>query len=372
MNPFLLNGYFGPEYFCDREQETQTLIGNLTNNSHTAFFAPRRIGKTALIQHVFHLLKRKKIICIYIDIYHTQNLKEFTEEITTAIYNAVPSKTSWGKSILDKIKLLRPVISIDELNGNPQITLDITKKNRIEQTIPQLLQMLDDHSVQLSVAIDEFQQILNYPEKNAEALLRTAIQSLKNIHFIFCGSDQKMMHEIFNNSKRPFYASTKSIHLKKINPEKFIPFIKNHFTKGKMKINENTIHYILELTDNHTYYTQRLCHTLYQHGNKEINHESVHHALNSILIDSEGNFYQYRKLLTEAQWHLLKAIAHEEKIEKPYNKDFIYKYQLGGASGVKRALTSLLEKELIYHEINNDVPYYEVYDKFLMRWLRIK
>jgi len=53
-------------------------------------------------------------------------------------------------------------------------------------------------------AIDEFQQITNYPEKNTEAFLRTHIQSSQNTVFIFCGSNQKLMHEMFNSAKRPF------------------------------------------------------------------------------------------------------------------------------------------------------------------------
>ena len=65
MNPFLLTGYESPEYFCDRVEETKTLLNNLNNRSNTTFFAPRRTGKTALIQHVFHTLKKKKQVCIY-------------------------------------------------------------------------------------------------------------------------------------------------------------------------------------------------------------------------------------------------------------------------------------------------------------------
>ena len=104
---------------------------------------------------------------------------------------------------------------IDEITGGPELSLDITQTKQFEKTIAQLLNFLDAQNVKVVIAIDEFQQILYYPEKNVEALLRTTIQRLKNINFIFCGSNQKMIHHIFNNSKRPFYASTKNIHLQK-------------------------------------------------------------------------------------------------------------------------------------------------------------
>jgi len=52
-NPFPEYGYFGSEYFCDREQETEELIDALVNGSNVTLMAPRRIGKTGLISHAF-------------------------------------------------------------------------------------------------------------------------------------------------------------------------------------------------------------------------------------------------------------------------------------------------------------------------------
>lgn len=68
----------------------------------------------------------------------------------------------------------------------------------------------------------------------------------------------------------------------------------------------------------------------------------------------------------------MRAIAVEEKVEKVYAQSFIYKHQLGSPANVKRSLESLLDKEMIYHSTENETPYFEVYDKFLMRWLQRK
>ena len=48
-NPFVTNGYAGPEYFCDRVEETQHITEMLTNENNMALISPRRIGKTELI-----------------------------------------------------------------------------------------------------------------------------------------------------------------------------------------------------------------------------------------------------------------------------------------------------------------------------------
>lgn len=46
VNPFIYEGYEGPEYFCDRTVETEDLIANLQNGRNTTLVSPRKIGKT--------------------------------------------------------------------------------------------------------------------------------------------------------------------------------------------------------------------------------------------------------------------------------------------------------------------------------------
>ncbi|OFX57391.1 MAG: hypothetical protein A2046_06350 [Bacteroidetes bacterium GWA2_30_7] len=372
MNPFLINNYISPEYFCDRESESKTLISNIVNKSNVAFFAQRKIGKTALINHVLYLLQKKKQTAIYIDIYATQNLKELTNILANSIYKAFPENKGIGKRFWEVIKILRPIISVDEITGSPQLSLDITQTKQFENTIPQLLKFLDQQNKAIIIAIDEFQQILNYPEKNVEAILRTCIQQLKNISFVFCGSNQKMMHYIFYNAKRPFYASTSSINLKKIDKTVYAEFIKLQFEKHKFKINTEDIELILDLTDCHTYYTQRLCHEIFARGVKKITTSIVFQTINTIISDNEAIYFQYRNLITPSQWNLLKVIAIEKKLEQPYAQKFIFKYNLGNSANVKRVIEALSEKELIYYNSTIEKPYYEVSDKFLMFWLQHK
>ena len=64
-NPFIYQGYESPEYFCDREAETKTLISHLKNGRNVTLISPRRIGKTGLIKNTFyHLDKEEKDLLI--------------------------------------------------------------------------------------------------------------------------------------------------------------------------------------------------------------------------------------------------------------------------------------------------------------------
>lgn len=373
FNPFLVSGYQGPAYFCDREEETNALTRNIRNKTNTTLFAIRRIGKTGLIHHVFNTFSaNKKTVCIYADILSNTSLKEFTNQIATVIYNRFPENHGIGKKIIQAIKSLRPLITFDSLSGSPVLSFDMHETRQHEKTMQHLFSFLDAQDYKIVFAIDEFQQILEFPEKNTEALLRTHIQTLKNTVFIFCGSNQKMMHEIFNSAKRPFYASCSNLRLGFIEKKVYGEFISGIFSKEKIKISGESIDFILEFTCCHTFYTQFFCNYLYSSEIKKITLEDAQKTAIGILALNEGTYFQYRNLLTSAQWQLLHAIAKEEKLYKAHSGIFINKYKLGTSSMVTRALDALLEKEMIFYNTSVELPYYEVYDKFLMRWMQRK
>ncbi|MDQ3047973.1 MAG: ATP-binding protein, partial [Bacteroidota bacterium] len=202
-NPFPVSGYYGKELFCDREDETFRLTSNAKNGINTTLLSIRRMGKTGLLFHTFEQLKKnKRTECIYIDIYATQTLNDFTNHLAAGILKAFPEKNTLGKKFLLLLKSLRPVISFDSLSGEPEVSFDFSTAKQNEQSLSGLIQFLESQSMNIIIAIDEFQQISTYPEKNTEALLRSIIQPLKNVRFIFSGSSKHMLTEIFSNSKR--------------------------------------------------------------------------------------------------------------------------------------------------------------------------
>ena len=124
-NPFLVYGYEGPHYFCDREEETRKLVSALENGRNVTLAAPRRIGKTGLIHNVFHQVRNSgdDIICIYVDIFPTRCLADFVHLLGKAVFEAVQSQ---GERLLSKVMTLlgscRPAISIDPLTGSPNFS----------------------------------------------------------------------------------------------------------------------------------------------------------------------------------------------------------------------------------------------------------
>jgi uncharacterized protein len=369
-NPFIINTYQGKEYFCDREHNIESLINNIKNELNTTLISIRRIGKTGLIKHLFqHLEENFGYHCLFIDLFASQNLNDFTNQLANEISKKFPNKESIGKRFLNNIKQLRPLIQFDALTGEPSISFDALKQNEIPKTIQQLLLFLEQQDIPIIIAFDEFQQINEYPEKNTEALLRTIIQEVKNIRFIFSGSKKHILTEIFGNSKRPFYASTQVEYLDFIPTDKYHAFIKCHFHKNNRTIQDEDIDFILDWTNKHTYFVQMVCNRLYATGKRKIKHNDIIQVCYKILKDQEVFFYQYRNLLSPQQWNVLKAISKEEKVYQLTGKEFLTKYKFSNASAVKRCVDSLLEKEMIYQESDENGTYLRTYDVFLQKWM---
>jgi uncharacterized protein len=370
-NPFSITTYLGSDYFCDRKKETEELLRNIKNDSSTTLIAIRRIGKTGLIKHTFGKLP-KIYKSVYIDILETENLNHFLNLLASSILKSVPERSNIGKKIWDFIKTLRPTISFDALSGDPKVSFDARNKE-IEINIDSLLHFLETQNFKTVIAIDEFQQITNYPEKNVASWLRSRIQQLKNIIFIFSGSQQHLMTELFSSPKQPFYRSTQIMKLEKIDKTIYKKFIVEQFKKYKKDISSEIALEILSWTNTHTFYVQQVCNRVFSATNNNVTSDIWKLQAKSLLKEQELLFFSYRNMLTQNQWQLLKAIANENIVYQPTSREFLKNYGLGSSASVLRSLSALINNEIVYSDFDKDgKKYYSVYDILLQRRIDAK
>ena len=367
-NPFVSQGYESPEYFCDRKEETATLLSHLRNGRNVTLISPRRIGKTGLIKNTFyHLLEADKdAVCLYVDIYATKNLRDFVEQLgITVINDLVRKNASLKDKVLTFFASLRPVFSLDPLTGEPSVSITV-EQSQEDLTIRSIFNYLNESGREVYVAIDEFQQIGEYPESRTEALLRSYIQFAQHVHFIFSGSKHHLMAEIFGSPKHPFYQSTEMMGLKPLKSDVYYDFCRNFFVKKGGALSEEVFMYIYDEFEGHTWYVQTIMNRLYEN---ETEVDSIQQANGAILAALAGREAQYESMVqffTENQFALLKAIAKEGIVSQPTSGKFIKAHGLSGASSAKAALKVLEEKELVYRKPEG----YVVYDLFMNLWLR--
>lgn len=370
-NPFQIKGYISPNYFCDREKETAELLSNISNGVDTTLISPRKYGKTGLILHTFEMIQREKLNyeTVYVDIYATLSLEDFVKTLAEAILQKFPEKSSIGERFMNILRGIRTLISYDTITGEPEIEFSYNMPSQREYTLKMLFQFLNSQDSTVVLAIDEFQQIAEYEEKNVEALLRTVTQQMHNIRFIYSGSNRRTLSEMFASANRPFFSSTKTITMHRIDKCVYGDFIRRKFEENNRNISQETLDYIMEWTRCHTFYTQSLCNELFATGEKDLTLELVMRTSRNILERESSTFLQIRSLVTPQQWRILIAVACEHDVSQLTSAQFLTKYKIGSATNCRRSIESLTEKELILETLFISGKSYRIYNVFFSRWL---
>lgn len=370
-NPFPITSYQGPRYFCDREAETDQLREALMNGRNITLFSPRRMGKTGLIHHLFNSLKEEKCNTCYIDIFGTEDMNGFLNRLANAVLSSISTKKeNIISKALETFGKLRPQISYNSLSGIPQISFTLQNEAEKQATLDEIFDILESQKRPNYIAIDEFQQISKYPEKNTEQLLRSYIQHLKKTFFVFSGSQRHLLTPMFSDPKRAFYQSSGFLALNKLEYDIYKSFIIQQFETNKQKISPEVVDFILDWTKSYTFYTQYLCNRIFSKGKGRIDEELTKTTIGEIFAERETVFYNYRNLLSPHQYQLLAAIAMEDKVSEPTGQAFMKKHDLSNASTIRKNLLALIDKEMIYETPSKDKPVYEVYDVFLSRWFQ--
>lgn len=368
INPFITSAYISPAYFCDRVMETTVLLRYLTNGNHVALISPRRLGKTGLIAHSFHQNKiQQEYYTFLIDIYATKNLQELVFELGKSILNGLRpfGRKAWD-AFLNSVSSLRSSISFD-YTGNPSWNLEMGDIKAPVVTLDEVFQYIEHADKPCLIAIDEFQVIAKYPEKNVEALLRTQIQHCSNATFIFSGSQRHMMGEIFTSPSRPFYQSTAIMDLKPIQEEVYCEFAQHHFSNNGKHIETDAVHNVYQRFEGITWYIQFVLNSLYSltQDRETCTIDKVEIAIDNILAQLSFTYSSLLFQLPAKQKEVLMAICKEGKAKEITSSRFLNTHKLT-ASSVQGAIKGLLDKDFVTYELG----IYSVYDKFFEEWLR--
>ena len=369
-NPFVTNGYVGPEYFCDRTEETAMLTKLLTNGNNIALISPRRVGKTDLMRHCFQQKSIKdNYHCFLIDIYATNSFHDFVSVFGKSILDTLKSKgrKAW-EGFLNALLSVRSEISFD-INGNPVWGLGVGAMVPPQTTLDEIFAYLRTAEKHCLVAIDEFQQILYYNDnKNVEAALRTQIQQCSNANFIFAGSQRHLMSEMFLSPSRPFYQSVVPMSLGAIPMDRYWAFAEPQFAKnGNRKISYEVVASVYERFEGITANVQRIMNMLYMLTPKgEVcTTEMIDKAIDTYLQLSSAYYEELLRQMPEKQRNVFLAIATEGQVKGISSGKFVRKYNLPSTSSVVSAVKGLLEKDFITQ--NDNV--YSIYDRFFQLWI---
>ena len=364
-NPFVLSGYVAPEYFCDRVKETAELKDAICNGRNVTLLAPRRMGKTGLIKNVFFQLEREKEWkTVYLDIYSATSLPEFAKRLAAAVLSVVDSDIAKALRAVGRFfRSFRPVVSIDAATGSPSYSFTI-EPSTVETTLKECFDYLARDDRKIVVAIDEFQQVASFPEKGAEALLRSHIQFLPNVRFVFAGSKRHLMAQMFSEPNRPFYNSTQMFPLEAIDCDAYYRFAAQHMRKAGVSLAEDVFKRVYQQFDGITWYVQAVMNRLY--GYNSAKSSDVDEAINKIIDENTYNYENIFEVIPAGSANLLRAIAAEGHVREVQAGGFVAKHGLKASSSAKQALARLLDLGMVTKCADGG---YVVDDRFFAIWL---
>lgn len=369
-NPFIITAdYYGARYFCDRQAETETLEGNIANGRNTVLISSRRMGKSGLIAHVFNRdFVQRNFKTFSIDLYPTSSLSEMILLLAKEITGQLKSREEriW-ESFLGIVKSLRPGFKVDSVTGQFVFDLSLGEIVRPTDSLKEIFQYLESSDIPCVVAMDEFQQIAEYPDNNVLELLRSHVQKCKHTWFIFAGSDRRMMEKLFNNPSEPFYMSCSPLYLDAIVYDKYLAFSKKHFEEAGKRLTDDCFKRIYDLFEGHTWYVQRLMNELYAwtKPGEVANLPMMDNALTFVIKTYARTFQEQMSTYPEAQKQLLIAIAKEGNAELVTSMAFCKKHSMKSPSTVQSALRVLHDKGIIRKEGNS----YSITNRLLGMWL---
>ena len=363
-NPFVVVGYNGPEYFCDREKETSKLVAAIENDRNVTLIAPRRYGKTGLIHHVQQQLP-SGYTGIYLDIFALKNLSEFARAFASAVVGSLDTPVEKTLAKVAKFfKSCRPTISPQE-DGMPKFSFDVVPQ-QAEATIAETFEYLKRRDRRAVVAIDEFQQILEFPETGTEAMLRSHVQDVPWVRFIFAGSRHHMMGEMFLSAKHPFYQSTDIMSLDVIDCTKYAEFAHRHFNAAGQAFDEGAFTALYHRFDGITWYLQSILNRIWQNGEGFTSEVQIDEVVDDLVADRSLIFRDLYFSQNESSQQLLSAIAADGEAKEVLSGGFLQRHRLTATSSVRSALKVLQKKDLVYRTENGWV----VYDRIFGEWLR--
>ncbi|MDE5821355.1 MAG: ATP-binding protein [Paramuribaculum sp.] len=351
-NPFILGHRIYRPYFCDREDEQKSLVSAVLNGRNVVLISPRRMGKTSLVHLSLHESNeiQKDFITIFIDILQTNSLCEFTYILGKAIFDTLASKNATRvQGFLAALKSLKGTFGFDPFSGTPTFNIQLGDIKYPEYTLDEIFRYIEQSEKQFIITIDEFQQITKYPEKNIEALLRSHIQHLSKATFIFAGSEQTLLQEMFISSKRPFYQSAEIMNLEPIKENTYIEFVSNMFRDYNKEVDEDAVHKIYRLFGGTTFYLQRTMNGAFADTAERTKCDEaiILRSLKSMLAANEVIYREILSNISVSQKSALYAIAQDKIVKNPTGSAFIKKYSLVSSSSVQSAILKLIKSGLL-------------------------
>jgi len=350
-----------------RENELKLIEQLLLGGQSVVIIAPRRFGKTSLVLELLNRLGKEKLFTCYTDIFSTPSINELAVRITENVLANRKFDQAFRKMRHNIAEVLRNVKFRQEIEDfsfilEYQKAESATQWELLEKSLSFIDHYTAKHQKKMIAAFDEFGDINKLDGEEIVKMFRAKIQRQEHVSYIFCGSYESVMDQLFVSAKSPFYRLARIIRLGSIEETIFKKYIKKELTARQLSFTDERIDEILDFTRGHPYYTQlylQECVLIALLGNlSDIPGHSV--IVNQLLV-TEKNYL-------EKNWEDLAAGKEERKIIMAVadNTASLYSRLNNQGINVARGLKKLKGKGVLHLENKA----YRLTDPLFNEWIK--
>ena len=372
-NPFYSTELPVTAPFCDRQKELRELTSHAVNRANVVLYSPRRYGKTSLVKRVQAGMADKGVIPVYIDFFGVDSVETVSQKLANALYSHYSKDMSLLQKAARTLSSWKPVITVkpDPESGfsiSVEPTVRIKGINLLDKTLFEFGKFAEQNKKGFHVVFDEFQEITQLPDSlKIEGTMRSHIQGHSNVSYFFVGSRRRVLMDIFNGSKRPFYKSSINYNLPPLPKEEAVRFIVDRFDTTGMTCPDEIAVRIYDLVTGYPYYIQRIPYSIYEVADDRlITHQDLSRGLMQVYEDEKPVYESYLRAVSPVQIRLLGAIAKEPTVS-PYSTEYMARHNLGSIGGVQGALGKLVSLDYIEKDPKDA---YRVVDPVFALWLQ--
>ena len=375
MNPFVYGEITPVGAFVDREDELDRLAGDLLAGQKVFLISPRRFGKSSLIRQALRTAGRRGALTVELTVSSYSSYVAFLEGYARALLSAETRIDRLRSRLRELFTTVRPEVRVEAEPGGagrfaiafPTVRTAKDQERLAEEVFALPARIAKARGRRLAVALDEFQAIASFDGGQIEHALRAAIQTQREVGYIFSGSEPSLMAQMLQR-KRPFYKAGPVLHLGRIPADRFAAFIESRFRHTGVRPEPGLGSAIVELAGNLPYDVQRLAHETWDDakvaGRRTVGLDALHATLKRLLAEYDTFFEQTWQGLTLAQRATLRAAVLEDG-RNLLSADVRTRYRLSGPSTVQAALAALVRQEILMREGDRHI----VVDSLMREWV---
>jgi hypothetical protein len=365
MNPFRYSEPVPASELIDRDEETATLVETAVSGNNSRIVAPRRYGKTSLLNRLGEALAREGWNAVYVDFFGVLTLADVAARVERAYASQLEGRVAaWFAGFRRR---LRPSLRVgDETVGaDLELTLDPAAEPPLLERLAIPKRMFERTGTRTLVVFDEFQDVLTASDR-ADAVIRSEIQHHGDAaSYVFAGSQLGMMRSLFADKRRALYGQARALDLSPLDPADVAAYLDRRFRATNREIGD-ALDPLLDLARGHPQRTMLLAHLLWERtaaGGRAGDEEWLA-ASDRAMVEVQDELRAIWTGLGAGQRRVLTAVAE--------NREGIYAAgrRHGGSRGgaAKAAVDALIDAGEIHADPDARTGY-RVVDPLLAAWV---